>query len=153
MKKIFCFLFYLFISSFSFSDSEKYLKIALENTEYKCNPIKKTIKFEGIDFIGHLNENGKPYGEWYLKGSKSRQCFLETEKILDYKDDNLLITETENYQIIYGYGYEKFIYMVIKNKNKTYLYKKIDDKYKYITKGVFLFTALILYPDMVRILN
>ena len=43
--------------------------------------------------------------------------------------------------------------MVIKNKNKTYLYKKIDDKYKYIPKGVFLFPALILYPDMVRILN
>lgn len=110
-KNMYHLLFYLFMSIFSFSNSEKYLKIALENIEYKCNPTQKTIKFEGIDFVGHLNEDGKPYGEWYLKGSDDRQCFLENEQILNYKDNNLLITETENYQIIYGYGYEKIIYI------------------------------------------
>ena len=152
-KNVYYLLFYLFVTIYSFSNSEKYLKMALENIEYKCNPTQKTIKFEGIDFIGHLNENGKPYGEWYLKGSYDRQCFLENEQILNYKSSSLLIKENETYSLYYSYGYENIISLFIKNKNKSYMYKKIKGKYKQITNLAVLYPALPIYPDMVRIFN
>lgn len=152
-KKYYYLLFYLLVQIFSFSNGDEYLKLALKNLEYKCNPAQKTIKFEGIDFVGHLNENGKPYGEWYLKGSDDRQCFLENEQILNYKSSSLLIKENEVYSLYYSYGYENTISLFMKNENKGYMYKKIKGKYKQMINLVILYPALPVYPDMVRIFN
>lgn len=58
--------------------SEKEIINLIEKNKI-CQPSKKTFKIRK-NFIGHFNEDGKPYGEWSLKDGSIRQCFLENGK-------------------------------------------------------------------------
>lgn len=141
---------YLFLSLiiFPITDKNKVLTLALNNLSYSCNTSKKIIKFEGIDFIGHLDTDGKPYGEWYLKDMSIRQCFLENEEMYDYKD--VFVKQTEDYYLFYHKGRD--IYIELKKENNSFFFESDKEVgYKFVPNKVLLQVPLMILPYAVKI--
>ena len=109
------------------------IEIVEKNEKFECVPDKKVIKFEGINFVGNLDENGKPYGEWKLKNNFIKQCFLDNE-ILGYEKGRYFSKSNEKmYMII---SYENVNSNVNKNEISIqfFMYEKDGIKSYFLTK-------------------
>ena len=110
--------------------SEKEIINLIEkNKDFICQPSKKTFKIEGKNFIGHFNEDGKPYGEWSLKDRSIRQCFLENEEITDYKGNYFYKRNSHILLKITYEGTAHNIFITNKGRIKGYFFDKYEDRY------------------------
>lgn len=145
------FIIYLMLSLIAFSTINKNeaLEIALNNISYSCDiEDEKIIKFEGLDFIGHIDVEGNPYGEWYLKDLSIKQCFLKDKKIYDYED--VFTKETEDYYLLYNKN--KSIYISFEKEHKSFYFESEGKgKYKFLPNRVLLQPPLIILPYAVKI--
>lgn len=143
MKKIFLILFLSFLIFSKEYSKKDLIQIVEENEKFECISDKKIIRFEGINFIGHLDEEGKPYGEWKLKDDRIRQCFLENEKIT-YEKEQYFSKRNEKIDMTISYT-SSTIQLFIKDDTgvKNYFLKREKNKYKIIKNQLMTLTESI----------
>ena len=157
IKKILIFSIFSILSFSKNYTIKEVIKIITENEKFECNPDKKIIKFEGVNFIGHLDEFGKPYGEWKLRDNSIMQCFLDNEKI-GYESGRYFSKRNNEFSLLISYSDEKnedatFIQFIAEPilDNKVYLFSRKNGKYKLIKNKIMTLTENIPLYNLVVI--
>lgn len=155
MKKL---LLYLIFPYFVFSYTEKnkiddnLLNFINKNLEYICPLEKENFKIETEKIIGHYDEKGNPYGEWYLKDRSIVECYLENERI-KIVEGSYYIKETPEFSLIkiLKNGHIQLMLKNIDGKNKYIFISKLKKGKVYEDKAILILETIPLYQQVKKI--